>query len=205
MKKVLLLLLTILVIVVVYWLVFKKNRDTTEKPEQAAPLAVTNKSDAFNSAFNNLLSTYYDMKDAFVDWDTAKINQTASRLKSIADSLPVNQLKADTTIISMARNYSQSVSGEALGVKGETDITEKRKSFYTLSENLYELVRTVRYDGQVVYHQHCPMAFNDTEEAFWLSNNNEIINPYLGSKHPKYKSGMLHCGDVTDSLDFRKR
>jgi hypothetical protein len=97
------------------------------------------------------------------------------------------------------------VSGEAVGVAGESDIAEKRKSFYTLSENLYELVRTVRYDGQVVYHQHCPMAFNDTEEAFWLSNKNEVVNPYLGNKHPKYKSGMLHCGDVTDSLDFRKR
>ncbi len=205
MKKVLFLLLTILVIVVVYWLVFKKNRDTTEKPDRAAPLAMSNKSDVFNSAFNNLLATYYEMKDAFVDWDTAKINQTATVLKSLADSLPVNQLKADTTLITMARNYSEGVSGEAVGIAGESDIAEKRKSFYTLSENLYELVRTVRYDGQVVYHQHCPMAFNDTEEAFWLSNKNEVVNPYLGNKHPKYKSGMLHCGDVTDSLDFRKR
>jgi hypothetical protein len=45
------------------------------------------------------------------------------------------------------------------------------------------------------------MAFSDTEEAFWLSNKNQVVNPYLGSKHPTYKNKMLHCGDITDS-DF---
>ena len=204
MKKVLLLLALILVAVVAYWLIYKKDRVTTETPAQA-PLAVNNKSDAFNTAFENLLTTYYEMKDAFVDWDTAKINVTSGRMKTLADSLPLNQLKADSTIVGMAKSYSQSISGEAAGIVGEKDITEKRKSLYTLSENLYELLRTVRYDGQVIYHQHCPMAFNDTEEAYWLSKDSKVVNPYLGNKHPKYKSGMLHCGDITDSLDFRKK
>ena len=69
---------------------------------------------------------------------------------------------------------------------------------------MYNLVRTVRYNAEVVYYQHCPMAFNDQDEAYWLSNNNEVVNPYLGKSHPKYKASMLHCGDVSDSLDFRK-
>ncbi|HTE12434.1 MAG TPA: hypothetical protein VK645_16485, partial [Chitinophagaceae bacterium] len=60
------------------------------------------------------------------------------------------------------------------------------------------------YDRQKLYHQHCPMAFNDDEEAWWISNSNKIINPYLGRKHPKYKATMEGCGDITDSLDFSK-
>jgi len=204
MKKVLSLLILILLIVAVYWIFFKKRKDTTET-QQPVPLAVTNKSDAFNTTFGNMLAVYYNLKDAFVDWDTARVNQLTRSLKAQADSLPVKQLKADSSIIKMAQDYSGTISGEAMGILGEKDIQEKRKSFYTLSEALYELVRTVRYDGQVIYHQHCPMAFNETEEAFWLSNKNEIVNPYLGNKHPKYKTGMLHCGDVTDSLDFRKK
>jgi len=204
MKKVLSLLILILLIVAVYWIFFKKKKDTTET-QQPVPLAVTNKSDAFNTTFGNMLAVYYNLKDAFGDWDTARVNQLTRSLKTQADSLPVRQLKADSSIIKMAQDYSGTISGEAMGILGEKDIQEKRKSFYTLSEALYELVRTVRYDGQVIYHQHCPMAFNETEEAFWLSNKNEIVNPYLGNKHPKYKTGMLHCGDVTDSLDFRKK
>ena len=203
MKKVLLLLVLILALVVVYWVFFKKNRDTTENVEPA-PLAVTNKSSTFNNAVSTLLNEYYQLKDALVDWDTVKANQHAKELKVLADSLPLDQLKADTTIVDMADSYAGSISGDAVGLVGENSITEKRRSFYTLSESLYNLLRTVRYDGEVVYHQRCPMAFNDSEEAFWLSNKNQVVNPYLGNKHPKYKDKMLDCGDVTDSLDFRK-
>jgi Protein of unknown function (DUF3347) len=202
MKRVLLLLVVILMAVVVYWVFFKKNRDTTENVEPA-PLTVTDKSDSFNAAIGNLLVGYYEVKDAFVDWDVAKVDRSAVLLKSLADSLPLTQLKADSTIVQMADNYAGTISVEVTGILGEKDIAEKRKSFYVLSEALYELLRTVRYDGEVIYHQHCPMAFNDTEEAYWLSNKNQVVNPYLGNKHPKYKSGMLHCGDITDSLDFR--
>ena len=204
MKRVLILLLAILVIVVVYWLVVKKDRNTTENVKPA-PLAVSNQTGAFNVAFGNLLNTYYELRDGFVDWDTSKVNQTASRIKLLADSLPVQELKADTTIIKMAGDDAKSISGEALGIIGESDIAEKRKSFYTMSEALYELVRTVRYKGEVVYHQHCPMAFGENEEAFWLSNSNKVVNPYLGNKHPKYRGTMVGCGDVTDSLDFRNK
>jgi len=204
MKKVLLLFGVMFLLVIVYWVFFKKNRDTTENVEPA-PLTVANKSDAFNSAIATLLGNYYELKDAFVDWDTAKINHAAIKVKLLADSLPLNQLKADSTIVDMADNYAGTISGESVGIVGETDIVGKRRSFYTLSQSMYDLLRTVRYDGEMVYWQHCPMAFNDTEEAFWLSNKNQVVNPYLGSKHPKYKNAMLHCGDVMDSLDYRKK
>jgi hypothetical protein len=46
------------------------------------------------------------------------------------------------------------------------------------------------------------MAFNDTETAQWLSKTEDIRNPYLGLHHPKYKSGMLECGEVKDSIDY---
>ncbi len=47
------------------------------------------------------------------------------------------------------------------------------------------------------------MAFNDTESGIWMSAQSDIRNPYLGTKHQKYKSGMLHCGETKDSLNFK--
>jgi hypothetical protein len=44
------------------------------------------------------------------------------------------------------------------------------------------------------------MAFDGDKDANWISNSNEIVNPYLGKKDPKYKAGMLNCGEVKDSL-----
>ncbi|MFX4520371.1 hypothetical protein ABTA72_19455, partial [Acinetobacter baumannii] len=62
-------------------------------------------------------------------------------------------------------------------------------------EQLYDFIRTVQYDREVVYHEYCPMAFND-QGATWLSNSSDIKNPYLPKK-------MLHCGEVKDSIDLR--
>jgi hypothetical protein len=74
-----------------------------------------------------------------------------------------------------------------------------------LTDEVYTLVRTVRYDGETIYHIRCPMAFNDSEQAFWLSNTPKIMNPYLGEKHPVYKNKMVGCGEIDDSLNFAKK
>lgn len=207
MKKFLIALLVLGVIVfavyMIYPMINPKRKDTTENQEPV-PLSVTSKSDAFRTSFSSLMTAYYTMKDAFVNWDTAGVHKAALQVQQLADSLPYQEMQADSSIVETARSFSMSVSAEAKGVLGETDITQKRHSFNVLSENLYNLIRTVRYGGEVVYHQRCPMAFNDNDEAYWLSNSSEIMNPYLGTSHPKYKAGMLHCGEVVDSIDFRK-
>lgn len=202
MKKFIIALIVIaLLAFIIYWLV-GKPKDTTENKEPV-PISVTKQSDAFQTAFSQLMTTYYSMRDGFVNWDTVAVNKAAVDIQAKADSLPMQELKTDSSLIETAKSFSQSITAEAKGILGEKDLEQKRRTFYVLSENLYNLIRTVRYKGEVIYHQHCPMAFNDTEEAYWLSNSNEIMNPYLGKSHPKYKSGMLHCGDISDSLDYR--
>jgi hypothetical protein len=79
----------------------------------------------------------------------------------------------------------------------------KKREFQMISDAMYDLTNAVNYNARKIYRQRCPMAFNDEEEAYWLSNSNKVVNPYLGRKHPKYKAGMLECGEVTDSLGFK--
>lgn len=73
-----------------------------------------------------------------------------------------------------------------------------------ITENLYPLLQIVQYQGATVYQQMCPMAFNDNEAGYWLSDSREVVNPYLGKKHPKYSGGMVHCGEVKDSINYSK-
>lgn len=75
---------------------------------------------------------------------------------------------------------------------GTQDIEALRESFSVLSDNLYESLKTFGVSGVTVYHQFCPMAF-DNKGAYWLSNNTEIINPYFGDE-------MLHCGSVVETI-----
>ena len=181
---------------------------TTEKGEAAkikTRTASTN-TDAFNRSFEQLLSSYYALKDASVNYDTIQMNNAAKAVGADVMQLPFNAMKADSTGAEQetAKNYSNTINATAVQLIGKHDIEQKKRDFYAISNALYDLARTVKYDRQTIYHQHCPMAFNGEEEGYWLSSSSKIVNPYLGNKHPKYKAGMVGCGDITDSLGYAK-
>ena len=206
MKK---LLIAIIVLVLAGFAIkkffFSPKETGSDAPKQEA-LAISKNSDLFNESFEKLLNSYFSLRDALVEYDTAKANTVAKEMVVFADSLKTDEIKADSSgvIKQTATDFAGTISGSAKGLIGETDLVKKKREFQLISEALYNLVRTVKYDRQKLYHQHCPMAFNDEEEAWWISNSNKIVNPYLGRKHPKYKATMEGCGDITDSLDFSK-
>lgn len=168
----------------------------TEAPQ--TPLGQSANSDTFNLVFGKMLDSYFQLKDQFIkENDTLITKGTEQLIADINAAVGVlSELKADSSIVSTAKTYTTGIGNELTAVKQEKDIEERRKSFQVLSEQLYDLIRTVKYDRAVVYHQYCPMAFNDAG-AFWLSNSSDIRNPYLPKK-------MLICGEVKDSIDFRK-
>jgi Protein of unknown function (DUF3347) len=189
----------------VYKFFFSKTNNTPDEAKQQA-LVISKNSTAFNESFEKILNTYFSLKSALIEYDTAKANAASRELIVFADSLKIDEIKGDSTgdIKKIADDLAGTISGSAKGLIGETDFIKKKREFQMMSEALYNLVRTVKYDRQKLYHQHCPMAFNDEEEAWWISNSNKIENPYMGKKHPKYKATMIECGDITDSLDFSK-
>ena len=189
------------VAIAVYFLFF--NKAETKEETKAAPHAInagSKNSDAFNEPFEKVLSNYYLLKDALVNWDTAAAILAANNIQQSLSAVPFEELKEDSTI-EKAKNLSGQITGEAEGFLSEKNIDGQRHSFYALSEQLYSLIKTVHYDRQVIYHDKCPMAFNNEEdEGWWFSNATEITNPYFGNKHPHYKNAMVTCGSIEDSV-----
>lgn len=206
MKKIVIgCIVLVIILIAVDKMFFSKKNSGDPAPKQEA-LTISKNSGAFNESFEKLLNSYFSLKEAITAYDTTKANAVAKELVVFADSLKTNEIKGDSTGVlkQTAADFATTISGSAKGLIGETDLTKKKREFQLISEGLYNLIRTVKYDRQKLYHQHCPMAFNDEEEAWWISNSNKIVNPYLGTKHPKYKATMEGCGDITDSLDFSK-
>jgi hypothetical protein len=201
-RSVLLLVLLILAVFAAYRLFFIKHPAVAGPVDQ--PLHIGKNSGAFNTSFEGVLDSYYALRDALVEWDTLKANQQAYALSQKADSLPFKEMKADSILVLTAKSLAASVGSDAVGLIGESGIEQKRREFNMLTDEIYNLVRTVRYDGTIIYHMRCPMAFNDSEEGFWLTNANKVLNPYMGKRHPHYGAKMLGCGEVNDSLDFSK-
>jgi Cu(I)/Ag(I) efflux system membrane fusion protein len=161
-------------------------------------LANSKNSETFNKAFTALMDDYYHLKDNFITEKDSVINFYAQKIVKDADALPLAELKGDATINDVAKSLVTGIKSEVEGLRGEKDMKGKRKSLNMLTSQLYDLVRTVKYDREIVYHQHCPMAFTDGDEnGYWLSRSADVKNPYL----PKT---MLTCGDVADSLNYTK-
>lgn len=180
-------------------IVISCNSDETTKTAIVEPqkaLGQSANSDSFNTSFNAVLTAYYELKNAFIKEDINVINNISTSLIAKASALKITELKADSLIVNTAKLYTQNLQDELSGLIKETDLDNKRKSFQIVTNDVYDLIRTVKYDRAKVYLQHCPMAFKN-KGADWLSNSAEIENPYL----PKM---MLDCGVIKDSVDFIK-
>jgi hypothetical protein len=201
MKRFLSLLLILLVAFGIYWFAF---RDKTSKPKapKPEPIALKKHSDLFNKSVDTLMGSYLNMKNAFIEADTSVIKNSASSFLASLDKLPLEELKSDTaSIFETAQVNIADMKSNVQSLLSQTDITEMRRDFSSLTEVMYpSFFKSINYEGEKLFLQNCPMAFNDEIAANWISNSSEIMNPYLGKTHPKYKATMLHCGEVKDSI-----
>lgn len=205
MKRGIIILLVLAAAFALYWFKFRSSDSVDRGPKQE-PVSLKKHSVGFNKAVDNVMVEYFMMKDAFVDADTIKVKDHAKKFMSLLDSIPLTELKNDTASIyeSAAANVTDVKMNTASLLK-QTDITEMRQDFRGVSDMLFpSFFKVINYEGQQLYLENCPMAFGENKDANWISNSSEIVNPYLGKNHPEYKGGMLHCGEVKDSIIARK-
>ena len=126
-----------------------------------------------------LLSIYYDIKDALV----AGNSNTAS-VKAEEFVKAVNGV--DTKIVNEASR--DALLKDATHISVSKDIKHQREHFAPFSDNMLALAKVVKLSADPVYQQYCPM-----KKASWLSSQQVIKNPYYGS-------AMLTCGKVTATL-----
>ena len=152
------------------------------------------------------MDAYYVLTEAFVNWDTARVNSSIASLKIAVDSIRIPEMQKDSAIYETALSTWESVKAEITGMQLDTSLYEKREALNMLSDNLFNLLRVVKYDVAKVYYHECPMALNNNESsAFWLSPQGDpkaLRNPYIGLYDPKFGKSMLKCGATRDSIDF---
>jgi hypothetical protein len=205
MRRLLFVLLIIGISAVVWFVVFRKKDNKEEGPKQQ-PIAQSKYSPAFNQSVSNAMDGYYTLSEALVAWDSTKVDTLASSLNKILDSIQWNELSKDTSgIATTAKSSVDNAKNDIQTLLAAKGLEAKRRGYQSLSNNLYDFLRVVQYDGEKVYLQECPMAFNDDETAQWLSDKPQIRNPYLGLYHPKYGKGMLVCGETKDSLNYAQK
>jgi len=145
---------------------------------------------SFQSQLANVFTSYVELKDAFVASDANKVKEEA---KGADEALA----KVDMKLLSGAAHndwmtYLAPIEAALKEIQASTDIEAQRKAFSNLSDNLYKSVKAFGLGGKEAFYEYCPMAF-DNEGAYWLSDQEQIKNPYFGDK-------MLTCGSVKEKL-----
>lgn len=192
------LILSVLLIGIFLAFRFCSNKPEQEKvPEQKpAPLS-SEVSGSFNESFAKVLQSYYSLKEAFVNSDTVKVNSAATSLSGNSDGLKVEEITGDTsgTIRETAKYFAATISGSAKALAAEAKTEEKLREFNMITDAMWGLTRTIKYNGQKVYYQFCSEALDDMG-GYWLSDKIDSGNPYISAKS---------CSEVRDSIDYGKK
>lgn len=144
----------------------------------------------FKTQLTKVVSNYFSFKNAFVESNVNKVINESHKVLQSLNNVDMNLLKETPHHKWMGINSKLKKSLES--INKSQDIEEQRKHFETVSEIIIESSELFGLTIEMVYVQFCPMAFDD-KGAYWLSEAEEIRNPYFGDM-------MLTCGEVTKKI-----
>lgn len=146
--------------------------------------------DDFREKFTEAIEIYLNGKDALIESDLAGAQSAYENFNSTLEEIGIHGLSGDGHMAWM--DSYEALTGHASDIASAGDLDAARTFFRSLSDELIGTVKMFGVEG-VVYHQYCPMAF-DNEGGDWLSREEQIQNPYL-------PESMLMCGEVIEKLE----
>ncbi len=121
-----------------------------------------------------IYTVYLDIKAGLVNSDNEAVRTASKKMEKVLETSNENkQLKATSKLISLTK-----------------DIKKQRDFFVTITDEVQNRISDAQITSGEVYKQYCPMAFEGSG-GYWLSDSEEIRNPYFGKK-------MLKCGSVEE-------
>lgn len=146
--------------------------------------------EAFNTQLQSVIEDYLDLKNALVATNQTKASSSASNMLESLSAVDMSLLEGNTHNEWM--RFLSALTTHIEKIKNSS-IEAQRAAFSALSPKLIEVVKHFEVSG-VFYQQFCPMS-NDGEGAYWLSDQEEIANPYFGSS-------MHNCGETITKIEF---
>lgn len=170
------------------------NGDTKEANKTTGTATTTttasNNASTKNASVDEAVNAYLQLKNALTT-DNGNDAATAGKqlheevLKLDNASFTADQKKVYDDVKDDIKEHAEHISTNA------GKIAHQREHFDMLSKDMIDLVKVVK-PSQSLYKDHCPM-YNDNKGADWLSEVNDIKNPYYGKK-------MLECGEVKEEI-----
>ena len=137
-----------------------------------------------------VVDAYLLLKDALADDDAVAADKAIGLMLSKIKEVKPDKLDGEGLIAwkDHLTLYDDKLQ-EIQHVKG---LEQKRSYFGHISEIMYCTIKSFGLKEGDLFAIYCPMAF-DGKGAYWISDNREIKNPYMGGKMPT-------CGEIKEEL-----
>lgn len=173
-----------------------KGQKPKGQKKTSQPLKITDYSkttpQVFKDQLKETIKVYLQLKNAFVNTNVTEADTQAKALEAKLAQVSMGLLKGKAHMAWMKQLKVIRTNVQLIGKTKEVE--KQRTHFGALSDALIVSVKSFGVKQITLYKQYCPMAF-DNEGAFWLSDKEEIKNPYFGDK-------MLKCGSVKETIKF---
>ncbi|WKN45392.1 efflux RND transporter periplasmic adaptor subunit [Tunicatimonas pelagia] len=145
--------------------------------------------EAFNNQLSAVFRDYLPLKDALIESNVTAANNAARTLLETLEKVDMSLVKDEAHMTWM--NDLNVLKTSSQTIANASNLDTIREMLSPLSDQLYHTLKKyqVEIDG---YRQYCPMA-KDNTGAFWLSDSDEVLNPYFGE-------AMLTCGEVVSTF-----
>lgn len=144
----------------------------------------------FNStiekSFQPVIDAYINLKDALIQSDVSMASSKSVAFRKALEEMPVNQRE-------QTHNYWSILHKTSKGINESVSLEHQRKQFQMISDKLIEMIRNFDEVNDKLFVQFCPMA-DDNKGAFWISKEEQVLNPYFGD-------AMLKCGSVKQVIE----
>lgn len=147
---------------------------------------VTFAQDSTCTSVQQVITSYLNVKNALTRDKPDSVRAYANILSNNVLNVTMKNLSANQHTAWM--KYSEALSADASTIGKSTDLKKQRKTFANLSSTFYKMLKDLNVNTTDVFYQYCPMA-----DAYWISENPKIQNPYYGKQMPS-------CGSTKETL-----
>ena len=143
------------------------------------------------SSTSEIIDAYLQLKNALTEDNEEKAAEAGNAILTAFSNFNISQLTEDEhkeymEIVENAKEQAEHI------VKSPID--HQREHFEVLSTDIKDLIALLGIEtGTTLYETFCSM-YNNHTGAMWLSETEEIKNPFYGSK-------MLTCGKVQKQMN----
>jgi len=153
--------------------------------------ATSSASDAKNTvSIKEIVNAYLQMKNSLTEDNSSGAATAGKKLEAAIKNFDKSALTEAQKETFKDVEVDAREHAEHIGANGD-NIAHQREHFELLSIDIYDLVKAFG-GGQVLYKDYDPM-FNNGKGAFWLSETQEIKNPYMGK-------AMVNSGTIQEEI-----